>query len=134
MKDELAEALYKKYPDFFKQDELCFECGDGWYNIIDCLAQSICLAIEGEKELGYSFYVTQVKEKYGTLRFYMSCETDRISDLIRFAEGLSAVTCEVCGSPGRLNKGSWREVRCESHTIHRKLDKSIGEPVNEESA
>jgi hypothetical protein len=116
MKDESLEALYKKYPGLFKQDNLYFECGDGWYHIIDCLAQQIDFIIEEDKLDREFCYVSQVKEKYGILRVYMASETDKMSALIRFAEDLSAMTCEVCGSPGRMNMGRWLEVRCDSHS------------------
>jgi hypothetical protein len=50
MKQELDEQLCKKYPKIFKNrhasmQETCmcwgFECGDGWYNIIDQLCANI---------------------------------------------------------------------------------------------
>ena len=58
----------------------------------------------------------QVKEKFGTLRFYVT-GGDTITDhLISFAEGMSGVTCEECGAPGTRNSGGWIKVRCEKHT------------------
>ena len=58
-------------------------------------------------------FAIQVKEKYGTLRFYMSCETDEISALIEEAEAFSTRTCEVCGNPGILRGEKWFLVRCD---------------------
>lgn len=43
-----------------------FECGDGWFQIIDECLTSI-LSVLGEKDI---FEVTQIKEKLGTLRIY----------------------------------------------------------------
>jgi hypothetical protein len=58
------------------------------------------------------FAVTQVKEKFGTLRFY-SDGNDRIWRLVRFADALSAVTCELCGEPGKLGQRyGWYSTRC----------------------
>ena len=57
---------------------------------------------------------TQVKEKYGTLRFYMSFETEEIQRLIATAEALSAQTCEQCGAVGRQRNGGWIKTLCDS--------------------
>lgn len=60
-------------------------------------------------------HVNQVKEKFGTLRFYISNNHPVLDAYIDFAEDMSAVTCEVCGNPGSINDGGWLSVRCEDH-------------------
>jgi len=57
--------------------------------------------------------VSQVKEKYGTLRFYMTHSFDEIEDLISEAETKSETTCEECGKPGNLSGDYWIKVRCK---------------------
>jgi len=57
------------------------------------------------------FAVVQVKEKYGTLRFYCPA-TPTIDKYIRLAERLSAVTCEDCGKPGQANESGWISTLC----------------------
>lgn len=47
---------------------------------------------------------SQVKEKYGSLRFYMTCATNEMSDLIYQAEEESENTCETCGALGKPNE------------------------------
>ena len=59
--------------------------------------------------------VGQVKEKFGTLRFYYSGGDDYIRGLVSFAEGMTGCTCEECGKPGRRSTGGWVTVRCEEH-------------------
>lgn len=59
--------------------------------------------------------VTQVKEKYGTLRFYYSGGDEYISGLVNMAESMSECTCEQCGAPGELNSGGWLSVKCDTH-------------------
>jgi hypothetical protein len=59
--------------------------------------------------------VTQVKEKYGGLRFYVFGATDEQYALIRFAESMSYGTCEVCGNVGKPNRGGWVRTRCKEH-------------------
>jgi len=56
----------------------------------------------------------QVKEKYGTLRFYTNVYDDRINSLTGFAESMSACTCEDCGSPGSPDPGGWIKTRCDN--------------------
>lgn len=61
------------------------------------------------------FKVDQVKEKFGTLRFY-SGVTDDIQKYIYLAERLSEVTCEVCGKPGELQSPrGWYSTVCKDH-------------------
>lgn len=48
---------------------------------------------------------SQVKEKFGTLRFYMDYATDEMYKLIEEAEAKSAITCELCGAFGEPRTG-----------------------------
>jgi hypothetical protein len=59
--------------------------------------------------------VNQVKEKFGTLRFYYSGGDDYIDGLVAMAESMSAATCEECGSPGRVRPGGWLRCQCDNH-------------------
>ncbi len=58
---------------------------------------------------------SQTKEKYGTLRFYMTSETEEMSKYISEAENLSAKTCEDCGAPGKYRNGGWVATLCDEH-------------------
>lgn len=62
---------------------------------------------------------SQVKEKFGTLRFYMTSETEEMSAAIREAEHKSAETCEDCGSPGVLRRGGWVLTQCDKCAVDR---------------
>jgi len=55
----------------------------------------------------------QVKEKYGTLRFYLSHETDKMERLISEAESKTSTTCESCGSEGEVRNDGWVATRCD---------------------
>ncbi|KWT98173.1 MULTISPECIES: hypothetical protein [unclassified Variovorax] len=57
----------------------------------------------------------QVKEKFGTLRFYVSGASDVQYAYIAFAEAMSARTCEVCGAPGELRNSGWIRTLCDVH-------------------
>lgn len=125
MRKELDEELCKKYPEIFKDryadmrtSAMCwgFDCGDGWYNIID----AVCAQIENREYNNnnvdwLSVVATQVKEKYGTLRFYYTGGDDYIDGVVAMAEAMSAVTCETCGAPGKLREGGWLKTLCDQH-------------------
>ena len=57
----------------------------------------------------------QVKEKFGTLRFYYSGGDDYIRGLVSMAESMSGVTCETCGKPGTSTGGGWIKTACKEH-------------------
>ncbi len=59
--------------------------------------------------------VEQVKEKFGTLRFYYIGGDECIGGMVRMAESMTAVTCEVCGNKGKLGGKGWYSTRCKEH-------------------
>ena len=71
--------------------------------------------LEQAEKIPKKIHATQVKEKYGTLRFYTDQYCPEIDAYIDFAESMSSVTCEVCGAPGTINSSGWLKVRCEKH-------------------
>ena len=179
MKLELDQLLCEKYPKMMvnrykdmKETCMCwgFECGDGWFNILNQLMGNIqhhidwknkqrdyiikinkireagqsgnaelfadLMAAEyGDKGLGADFvkqraeeYMTtplqpvpeeipqvtldQVKEKFGTLRFYYTGGDEYIHGMVAMAEAMSGCTCEECGNPGERNGGGWVRTLC----------------------
>jgi len=138
MKQELDEALCAKYPKIFvnrhgdmKETLMCwgFECGDGWYQILDSLCGQIQHHIDWQNknfEKGFTQYkqvpqvvAVQVKEKFGGLRFYYDGGDDIIGGMVRMAESWAANTCEECGSPGTMRNGGWIRTLCDKHEAER---------------
>ena len=127
MKKELDEELCSKYPKIFAnrnspmtETAMCwgFECGEGWYNIIDQLCANIQSHIDWQEKQGKvvpQVVAEQVKEKFGTLRFYYRGGDDIIDGMVRMSESMSSVTCEECGAPGRCGGKGWISTRCETH-------------------
>jgi len=66
--------------------------------------------------------VQQIKEKYGTLRFYTNYTDDYINGAVSMAECISSVTCEECGKPGKLYTSGWWRVACQDHKPDDDLD------------
>jgi hypothetical protein len=187
MKQELDKLLCERYPKMMvnrnkNMQETCmcwgFECGDGWFNILDqlmgsiqhhidwkekqrkwaidynemaaqCKAGNFDLFEESMKDITNSEYkeqrlaeivagdfreipesipqvtLDQVKEKFGTLRFYYSGGDDYISGMVSLAESLTGVTCESCGNVGERRGGGWVHTYCtpceEARELARKL-------------
>jgi len=176
MKRELDEYLCKVYPKMMINrdksiQETCmcwgFECGDGWFQILNQLMSNIQHHIdwrERQRDIDIKFNemavqlkagdstlfdesmkdmlnrdwvekrkqelidlplreikecpqvtLDQVKEKFGTLRFYYTGGDDYISGLVSMAESMSGVTCETCGKPGTRTRGSWIKTACKEH-------------------
>jgi len=57
----------------------------------------------------------QVKEKFGTLRFYYTGGDEYVAGLVAMAESMSGVTCEMCGTLGKRQSGRWIKTLCEQH-------------------
>lgn len=116
--------LYTTFPDLYgdhdkpmTQTLMCwgFECGDGWFDLIFNLSKAI--EAEAEKSgLARSSELwpkaLQVKEKFGTLRFYVVNGSNAIYSLISQAEAKSAHICEDCGLPGVTREGGWVHTTC----------------------
>ena len=178
MKQELDKLLCEKYPKMMvnrnkSMQETCmcwgFECGNGWFNILDQLMGNIQHHIDWkDKQREYArkynematqakagnfdlfeesmkdtvnleykekrlaeivagdfrkvpesipqVTLDQVKEKFGTLRFYYTGGDDEISGMVRMAESMSGVTCEECGNPGERRGSGWIYTACDTHT------------------
>jgi hypothetical protein len=174
MKLELDKLLCEKYPKMMvnrnkdmKETCMCwgFECGDGWFNILDQLMGNIQHHIDWKEKqrrwaMDYNEMATQakagnfelfelttkaqpndeykekrlaeivagdfrevpesipqvtldqVKEKFGTLRFYYSGGDDYISGMVSLAESMTGVTCESCGNIGERRGGGWVHTYC----------------------
>ena len=60
----------------------------------------------------------QIKEKFGTLRFYYDGGDDYIRGLEAMAASMTSRICEQCGSPGTsrsTKKQRWVLVLCDKH-------------------
>jgi len=178
MKQELDKLLCERYPKMMinrykPMTETCmcwgFDCGNGWFNILNQLMGNIQhhinwhrkqranalkynrflrRAVNGDTTGLIRFYtygdapnehtykrvsddladpkfrdvpekirqvtLDQVKEKFGTLRFYYTGGDAYIDGLVTMAESMSAVTCEGCGNIGKRSDGGWIRTICAS--------------------
>lgn len=109
MRPDLDALLCKRYPEIFR-DIRSIECGDGWIEILDSMCHQISEAVKAGTMP--PVIATQVKEKFGSLRFCYyggDDETERLADL---AEEQSEKVCEMCGKPGTMQTKGFYKVRC----------------------
>ena len=129
MREELDSLLCQKYPKMFvnrnkSMQETCmywgFECSDGWFDLIDELFSSIQSYIDNNSRAPDRIIpqvtVDQVKEKFGTLRFYTTGGDRLIDGMIWFAESMSGRFCETCGAPGKIRGRGYIYTACDEHT------------------
>lgn len=145
MREELDQKLCEKYPKIFvnrngdmRTTAMCwgFEHGDGWYNIIDQLCANIQHHIDWShksnawdlewnkehpedqrevREICPQVVAEQVKEKFGTLRFYYQGGDDTVDGMVRMAETMTSVTCEQCAAPAKTRGPGWIRTLCDTH-------------------
>lgn len=95
--------LIKKYPKLYGDPDPegerkhymqdgGFECGDGWFKLLDKLSAKIQAYLKENPIEG--FYVQQVKSKFGGLRYYTSVYNEDIMKLISQAESEAFDTYE----------------------------------------
>ena len=95
-----------------------FECGDGWFQILNQLMGNIQHHIDWKNKDGEvvpQVTLDQVKEKFGRLRFYYTGGDDYVRGLVSMAESMSGITCEECGKPGTQTSGGWIKTVCVEH-------------------
>ena len=131
MREELDKKLVAKYPKIFmdrhgdmSETGMCwgFQCGDGWYDLIDTLCQLIQGHVNCKKDLN-QIVAFSVKEKFGELRFYVNGSDEHIDGYIIMAEAMSRNICEVCGNRGHRRTGAWIKTLCDEHAKnHQEFD------------
>jgi len=104
------KRVYKEYKGPIV-DAGWFQLHEGWYDIVKTIIDELL-------KLGWNKRVSQVKEKFGGLRFYVSQEDIPIggNEVISKYEKLSRSICEKCGQSGVLRKGKWIRTLCDEHS------------------
>ena len=122
MKTKLKKILQEKYPTLYGGRTIDIDTlpiksglsvGDGWFYLIDVLSE---LIVENHS----AAVAAQIKEKFGTLRFYLRKYPKQLGyvfGLTNIAQSLSEIICEECGKHGAMYCDDWVCVRCEEHKI-----------------
>jgi len=130
---EFDKYMCEKYPKIFVERNLSptescmhwgFGIGPGWYKLLDKLCEKLTFI---EEQTGIEIIATQVKEKFGGLRFYVVLRgpstadnigvwEDIIYDVIAYAEQYSLSVCEICGKYGKIRDDlGWVKTLCDIH-------------------
>jgi hypothetical protein len=97
-----------------------YECGEGWRELVTKLDGMLSFVSPDYEPL-------QIKEKFGTLRFYAKYvpapEAPMVAyeifySLIEAAEAKSALVCEVCGRWGKTRTDRpWKKTLCSACAV-----------------
>jgi len=109
---ELRKELIWKYSKIYDKDFI-FEHLDGWSWLIDRLSKYLQHLTDQQNMPQVK--AIQVKEKFGTLRFYYEGGNEAAHKTIHFVEWLSSYICERCGSTWATlhDKNGWFMTRCQ---------------------
>jgi hypothetical protein len=110
--------------------EYRFDVGDGWYGLLYQLILNVKYNDEAKGK--WVTKVTQCKEKFGGLRFYVTGTSDKNWDLIREAEKKSYKICEETGSEievGVWNDG-WVRTMCRKQALSKFAKMSDANELN----
>lgn len=131
MNQDLDDKLCGEFPNLYRDRHasmqvtcMCwgFNIDDGWFDLVYDLSVNIeKLILELPEQARADCKCSQVKEKFGGLRFNMDGATDDMYELIRAAEALSYHICETCGDQGGLRKGGWMKTLCNAHANGKEL-------------
>jgi hypothetical protein len=114
MNPKLEEYLIRKFPKLYNHTDECpfndwkFECNDGWFKLIYWLSAYLQNYIDQNNTWAEKYpsetnkfveqiKVVQVKEKFATLRYYVSGGDEHTNAVISFVEYISGYVCEYTG-------------------------------------
>ena len=130
--EEFAKKMETEYPRMFSGLYGGFAVGEGWWPLLEKLCGTIQRHIDWANDTRKALLIAnpynhkipdecpqvvveQIKEKFGTLRFYYQGGDDYISGAVSLAESLTGHLCEECGGFGKVRHGGWIRVLCDQH-------------------
>ena len=132
MTKDLGEYLIKKYPKLYTECSgetafklFGFECKDGWFRIILWLSRYLQDYVDQQNEMSSKYpdqyqpvdqiKVVQVKEKFGTLRFYYKGGNEHIRAVVDFVEYISGYVCETTGEVDNVGYNRKGYIQTKNH-------------------
>lgn len=142
--EDLFEDLAKSCPELMQKSRIgeYMGVGTGWNDLLETLCELIYSPVAHARhrlkaatdyprddngtylkqcEEAYTAAVenlpeiVQIKEKFGTLRFYYNGGNERVDALVEFAEAMSGRICEECGDKGTRDTVGWIKTHCVKH-------------------
>jgi hypothetical protein len=119
--DAFAKSMEEKYPKMFAQPYGGFAVDKGWWPILQALCSNIQHYLNWINKnhenhpVVEQVVVTQIKEKFGGLRFYYDGGDEKIQGMVLMAESWADKSCEICGAPGTSGGRGWIKTLCPTH-------------------
>ena len=130
--ESFSKRMETKFPKMFTGKYGGFACGQGWLPLLETLCGVIQSHIDQsnqrrERLLASNEFnhpipdeitqvtIEQIKEKFGTLRFYYQGGDEFIHGAVWLAESLTDQLCEDCGGMGQRRSGGWVRTLCDTH-------------------
>ena len=113
-----AKRMEERFPKMYKGRYGGFAIGKGWWPLIERLSETIQHHVDSKQKHGEEcpqVIVQQVKEKFGTLRFYYDGGDEFIHGAVWLAESITGMLCEECGGIGKTREGGWIRTLCDAH-------------------
>ena len=147
MNEDLQKQLYELGPILYQEKDLpmqqtcmCwgFECPDSWFDLLKELTIELETSINNKYKGKYECVAQQVKEKYGSLRFYGEIKIlienptkddlslskklyEQFQELVDKAEYKSEKICCECGKPATKISSGWIAHFCDECATKFKL-------------
>ena len=147
MNEDLEKQLYELGPILYQEKDLpmqqtcmCwgFECPDSWFDLLKELTIELESSINNKYKGKYECVAQQVKEKYGSLRFYGEIKIlienptkddlslskklyEQFQELVDKAEYKSEKICCECGKPATKTSSGWIAHFCDDCAANFKL-------------
>lgn len=128
--ESYAKRMEARFPKMYSGKYGGFAVGSGWYPLIEKLSEVIQNHIDNAHRQGKEcpqVIVQQVKEKFGTLRFYYDGGDEFISGAVWLAESMTSHLCEKCGGLGSRRDGGWIRTLCDVHEAEYQENKLLKE-------
>lgn len=108
MRDELVEELKKYFPELI-DDKTLIGVGDGWFDLITCLLQTLMITPDKPR-------LDDISTKFGRLRVSsFPGVSDAAHGAIVMCETMSGHICDVCGNKAEINRTNHLS-RCAAHS------------------
>lgn len=104
------QSLQARWPSTWRELPQWSDLPPGWIGIVERLSA----ALEPIVVQLPDWQVSQVKEKFGGLRFYADCSSEEADRIITAAERESVRTCQDCGAPGERRGTQWIWTLCDA--------------------
>lgn len=121
--EQFAKRMEERFPKMFEGRYGGFACGEGWWPMLETLCGVIQNHIDQNKDCS-QVVIEQIKEKFGTLRFYYQGGDEFIHGAVWLAESMSGQICESCGNPGERRGGGWVHTYCNSCEVKRETERA----------